>query len=143
VGRPYIARSVSPWDGVADARGFVTLSKRDVAAGQTQRYEALFTPRTTITSKVILQLETPGVPVFLDAVSVREIQGWAFAAPFSWSAVIVARSDAARTVAGCADLGWGTDCQITNLAGQPLSFPVQVPARGQQMLLWANSPFRR
>lgn len=143
VGQSYIARSVSPWDGVESSRGFVGLSKRAVGAGQTQRYEALFTPRANITAKVILQLETPGVPVFLDAVSVREVLGWSFAAPMSWSAVIVAPKDTPRSVNGCAELGWGADCQITNAAGQPLAFPVQVPARGQQLLLWANSPFRR
>ncbi len=143
VGEPYIARQISPWDAMNDSRGFVTLTSRDVKAGQTQRYEAFFTPKSADPATVLLQLETPRVPLYMDAISVREVLGWAFSAPEAWGAAVVAPRDAPRTVQNCAELGWPADCTVTTLAGTPVTLPLTVAARSQKILLWANSPFRR
>lgn len=143
IGQPYIARSVTPWDQMSTNSGFVGLGARRVSSGQPLRFESFFTPKANDPAIVVLQLETAGLRVYLDSVSVREVLGWSFGQPESWSAAVVASRDSPRTVNSCSELGWSADCAIATLNGSPLSFPVTIPAGNQQLLFWSNSPFRR
>ena len=81
VGDPYISLATTPWSMVNDSNGFVTLNGREVRAGETLRYEAFFVPSTVAAARVNLQLQTAGVPVHFDDVSVRQINGWWLSGP--------------------------------------------------------------
>ena len=143
VSQPYIGRNGTPWDTMNDARGFTSLSSRDVAAGQTRQYEAFFVPKSSDAASIYMQLETLNVPVHIDAVSVREVLGYVFSGRLEWSAPVVAPKDSARTINACGDVGWPADCVMAHLNGTPVSLPLTVAAGRQELLLWANSPYRR
>ena len=143
MGRPYISRAGTPWDDMNDATGFMTLNKLVVPAGQTRQYEAFFVPKWSAPAQVNLQLATLGVPAFMDSVSVREVSGWTFAAPADWAVPVVASRTAALTISQCGDVGLAAGCQLTDTSGNAVALPFSVPAGSQQMLLRANSSYRR
>ena len=139
---PYISRDSTPWDSMADARGFASSGPLRGAAGETLAYEAIFVARAADPSRVNLQLRSYGSAVALDAVSVREVLGWTAARSSDWSALAYARPDAARAV-DCAELGWQVGCSALDLDGQPVALPLQLAAGTERLLLRADSPFRR
>lgn len=143
VGEPYLSTTQSPWSKINDARGFVTLGSREVKAGEVQRYEAFFMPTTSASARVNMQLDTLGVPVHFDEVSVREIRGWWLGGPPQWVAAVVAPRDRERSVASCTEFGWPAGCTLVDAAGAPVGLPVTVPAGGSRLLFWADSPYRR
>lgn len=139
---PYISRDATPWDSIADARGFASSQALRGAAGETLVYEAFFAARAAEPSRVNLQLRTYGSAVALDAVSVREVTGWTAARSSDWSALAYARPDAARSV-DCAELGWPAGCTAFGLDGQTVPLPLQLAAGTERLLLRGDSPFRR
>ena len=139
---PYISRDTTPWDSMADARGFASSTPLRGAAGATLAYEAFFVARASDPARVNLQLRSYGAAVVLDAVSVREVTGWSVARSSDWSALAYARPDAARAV-GCAELGWPAGCSALGLDGQPVPLPLQLAAGTERLLMRADSPFRR
>lgn|GEM_PF-2040646 len=139
---PYVSRETTPWDSMADTRGFATSTPLRGSAGETLAYEAFFVARAADPARVNLQLRSYGAAVALDAVSVREVTGWTVARSGDWSALAYARPDAARAV-DCAELGWPAGCSALGLDGQPVALPLQLAAGTERLLLRADSPFRR
>ena len=142
VGWPYISREGTPWDSMATAQGFVGYSARRVPAGGRLDYEALFVAKSDDPARVNLQMDTPGVSVYLDTISVREIQALRTAQPGEWAAVVTAGNHVARRL-DCRDLGWPEGCQALAPDGQAVPLPVTVPAGEQRLLLRGDSPLRR
>lgn len=141
VGAPYISRETSPWDGMNDAQGFVSFGSRRGAAGESFAYETLFVPKAANPARVNLQMDSSGVPVLLDSVSVREVTAMNMAVPSDWAAVITAAAGSARAI-DCTALGWPVGCSALNVHGQPVPLPILLPAGGAQLLLRADSPYR-
>ena len=139
---PYISRDSTPWDSMADARGYVSSGPLHGAAGEMLAYEAFFSARAADASRVNLQLRSYGSAVALDAVSVREVIGWTATRSSDWSALAYARPDAARAV-DCIELGWPASCTALGLDGQPVPLPLQLAAGTERLLLRGDSPFRR
>ena len=142
VAAPYISRDISPWDSMADARGFVGYGTRRVNAGEVLQHESYFIPKAAYPARVNLQLETLGVPVAVDTISVREVTGYGLAQASDWVALAVAPAQTARSV-GCAELGWPAGCSAVALDGQLVVLPLALPANGARLLLRADSAFRR
>ena len=142
VGAPYISREATPWDPMTTAQGFVSHSVRRLPAGGRLDYEALFVAKSGDPARVNLQMETLGVPVYVDNVSVREIQALRTAQPREWAAVVVAGNHVALRL-DCRDLGWPAGCQALAPDGQAVPLPVTVPAGGHRLLLRGDSPLRR
>ena len=124
------------------AQGFVSHSVRRLPAGGRLDYEALFVAKSGDPARVNLQMETPGVPVYVDNVSVREIQALRTAQPREWAAVVVAGNHVELRL-DCRDLGWPAGCQALAPDGQAVPLPVTVPAGGHRLLLRGDSPLRR
>lgn len=142
VGPPYVSRELSPWDVMADAKGFAGYIPRRAGAGETLMYESYFMPKSSASARVNLQIETVRVPVALDSISVREITGFSLAYLWDWSAVVFAPSDSARTV-GCAELGWPVGCSVIGTAGEAVALPLTLPAGTARLLMRGDSVFRR
>lgn len=138
---PYVSRTVSPWDVMADAKGFITYGTRSAAAGETLPYEAFFLPKSAAAARVNLQLETLHVPVAFSAVSVRQVTGYTVAQVADWSALAFAPDHQNRSV-GCAELGWPAGCSALDIHGQAVALPLALAAGSQQLLLRADSPYR-
>lgn len=143
VNYPYISRYSSPWDPMNDWQGFTGRSPRTVKPNQTLKYEAFFVPKSGDPARVNVQLETLGVPVAFDAISVREVLTWLSSGPSEWVAPVVAPRDASRTVASCGDMGLPADCIVAGLDGVTATLPFTIAANEQRLLLWANSPYRK
>jgi len=142
VGPPYVSREASPWDVMADGRGFVGYGPRQGAAGEVLAYETFFVPKSSDPARVNLQVETPGVQVAFSAVSVREVTAYTAAKVSDWTAVAYAPGDTARTIS-CAELGWAAGCAAMGLAGEPVALPLTLPAGTLRPLFRADSPYRR
>jgi parallel beta-helix repeat protein len=142
VGLPYISRETSPWDSMADGRGFAGYGSRNGAGGEILPFESFFVAKAAEQARVNLQLESLGVPVHLDGVSLREVLGMRASQSVEWSALAYARPDSARSV-DCADLGWPAGCSALDLLGQPLPLPLQLAAGEERLVLRADSVFRR
>ncbi len=143
MGWPYISRNGSPWDEMNDWRGFQGRSTLDVGAGQTLNYEAFFVPKSSDSARVNIMIQTQGVPVSIDSVSVREVEMWLSSGPSEWVAAAIAPRGQARIVNSCGDVGLPADCALKSLSGADVTLPVTVPANEQQLFLWANSPYRK
>lgn len=142
VGWPYISREVTPWDEMADTRGFVGYTPRRIPGLATLSYETYFVAKAADAARANLALDTVYASVVFDKVSVREVTGYAVAAAADWSALAQAPRDAARNI-GCAELGWATGCAALGLDGQAVSLPMVLAAGTQRLLLRADSPFKR
>jgi hypothetical protein len=142
VGPPYVSREVSPWDVMADAKGFGGYIPRHASAGETLMYESYFMPKSSAPARVNLQVETGRVPVAFDSISIREIIGFSLGYPWDWAAVAYAPRDATRTV-GCADLGWPGGCSVIGAGGEAVTLPLTLPAGTARFLMRGDSPFRR
>ena len=142
VGHPYVSRETTPWDVMADAKGFAGYIPRRAVAGETLSYESYFMPKSSAPARVNVQIETVRVPVAFDSISVREVIGFSLAYPRDWSAVVFAPNDGPRTV-GCAELGWPVGCSVVGLAGEGVTLPVTLAAGGARLLMRADSSFRR
>ena len=143
LGWPYISRTAWPWDEMQNVRGFQGRSSREIKAGATLKWEALFAAKADANARVNLMLGNQQVPVYLDSVSVREVTMWLASGPSEWVAPVVAARDAARNVNGCGDIGLPADCSVADLNGAAVAFPFVVAANQQRLLLWANSPYRK
>ena len=139
---PYISRETTPWDGMADARGYAGYGALRAAAGEGLETEAFFVPKESTPSRINLQLETAGVGVVFDSVSVREVTGYSSASLADWSALALASRNSPRRV-GCTELGWPSTCTAIDLDGQPVALPMWLAPGSEQLLLRADSPFRR
>lgn len=137
---PYISRETSPWDAMWNAQGFVGYNPRHGQAGEVLSYEIFFTPKSADAGRVNLQLDTPGVSVGVDSISVREVTGYAVARLTDWAAVVHAYADAPR-IWKCADLGWPSGCQVASENGQRVDLPLHLPAGAIQMLVRTDSRF--
>jgi Periplasmic copper-binding protein (NosD) len=142
VGQPYISRETTPWDVMADARGFVALGPRRAAAGEVLNFESFFVPKAASLSRVNLQLETAGIAVAFDAVSVRAILSASSFALTEWATIAFATQDASRTI-NCSDLGWPSGCNVVGIDGQTIALPHVLAAGTDKLLLRADSPARR
>ncbi len=142
VGSPYVSRETTPWDSMADGRGFVRYGSRNAGAGESLPFESFFVAKATERARVNVQLETLGVPVHLDGVSLREVLGSSASQRGEWSALAYARPDSARSL-DCAELGWPAGCAALDLQGQPLALPLQLAAGEERLVLRADSAFRR
>lgn len=138
---PYIGRSVPPYDSMATG-AFSSSSKLSGVAGEVVRYEGFFTAKASDPARVYLQSKTVGVPVYFDNVSVRELQGFSFSTAADWSALAYAPKSSARTVS-CSSLGWGSTCAVVTVDGTPVTLPTTLAAGTQQLLLRADSIWRR
>lgn len=139
----YIARAESPWNDMADGSGYTGRSPRSVKAGQVLDHESFFVPTSSAPSRVMFQLETQGVPMHVDSVSVRQVTMWLGSGPSEWVAPVIAAPDSARTVTSCGDIGLPAWCTVARLDGAPQGFPFTVPVNDAQLLLWSNSPYRK
>ena len=142
---PYISRETTPWDSMADARGFATatpLRTPGGGAGQVLSYETYFVAGAAGPARVNVQLRSYAAAVQVDNVSVREVTAISAARREDWSALAYARPDADRVVT-CADLGWPAGCSALDLDGRAVALPLTLPAGTQQLLLRADSSFRR
>ena len=142
VGAPYVSRDGTPWDQMTTTQGFVSHLARRLSAGGMLDYEALFVAKSSDPARVNFQMDTPGVPVYLNTVSVREIQSLRTAQPSEWATVAVAANHVARRIE-CRDLGWPDGCQVLAPDGQAVPMPLTVPAGEQRLLLRGDSPLRR
>lgn len=142
VGPPYVSREESPWDVMADAKGFTGYIPRRAGAGETLLYESYFMPKSSDPARVNLQVHTARVPVAFDSISVREITGFTLANPGDWSAVVFAPSDSTRMV-GCAELGWPNGCNVIGTAGEAVGLPLTLAAGTARLLMRGDSVFRR
>ena len=142
VAAPYISRDVSPWDSMTDARGFTGYGPRRVEDTEALHHESFFVPKGNAPARVNLQLETLGVAVAFDTVSVREVTGYGVARVGDWVALAFAPAQAARSL-GCAELGWPSGCSAVGLDGRVVTLPLVVPAGGERLLLRADSSLRR
>ena len=142
VAAPYISRDASPWDSMADERGYTSIGPRRAAVAGALPFEAYFMPKAANPARVNLQLETLRQAVAFDNVSVREVTGYTAARPADWVALAFAPSDSARSV-GCAELGWPAGCSAVGLDGQPVPLPLALPAGSERLLMRADSGFRR
>ena len=142
IGPPYVSREATPWDVMADARGFSGYIPRRAGAGETLSYESYFVPKSSAPSRVNLQVETVRVPVAFDTVSVREITGFNVAGLWDWTAVVFAPNDSALTI-GCAELGWPVGCSVIGPGGEPVALPLTLPAGSARLLMRGDSVFRR
>ena len=142
VGPPYVSREVTPWDVIADAKGFTGYIPARGGAGETVAYESYFMPKSSDPARVNLQIETVRVPVAVDAVSVREITGFRLSYPREWASVAFAPTDSARTI-GCAELGWPASCSVIGSAGEAVALPLTLPAGTARLLMRGDSIFRR
>lgn len=138
---PFIGRAVTPYDSMATGP-FSSSTNLSGVAGEVIRYESFFTAKAGDPAKVYLQSKTVGVPVFYDNVSVRELTGFSFSTAADWSALAYAPRSGTRTVT-CESLGWGSNCTAVGLDGLPVALPATLPAGTQQLLLRANSAWRR
>ena len=142
---PYISRETTPWDNMADARGFTTATPLRApagGAGQVLSYEAYFVAGAAGPARVNVQLRSYAAAVQVDNVSVREVTAVTAARREDWSALAYARPDADRVVT-CADLGWPAGCSALDLDGRAVALPLTLTAGTQQLLLRADSSFRR
>lgn len=142
LGAPYISRDGTPWDSMANAAGFETFTTRSASAGERLEYEAFFVAKASDPARVNVQLETPGVGVAVDTVSVREVLGYTSAATGDWVSVVSAPAGATRLI-GCAELGWPAGCTVIGLDGKPVVLPLALPAGTERLLMRADSRFRR
>lgn len=139
---PYISREITPWDAMADARGYSAYGPRLAAAHEALLTEAYFVAKEAAPSRINLQLETAGVGVAFDNVSVREVTGYSPASLADWASLAFASRSQPRSV-GCAELGWPSTCSAIGLDGQAVALPMWLAAGSEQLLLRADSPFRR
>jgi parallel beta-helix repeat protein len=142
VGPPFVGREASPWDPMADGRGFVSYGPRQGSPGQTLDYEAFFAAKSSSVSRVNIQVETPRVQARFGRVSVREVTAYSSAKVADWSVVADASGSTPRTF-GCAELGWPATCSAIGLAGEAVPLPLTLPAGTMRPLFRADSPFRR
>ena len=142
IGSPYVSRDGTPYDQMADARGYVGYRSRQAAGTVALNYETFFVAKSDAAARVNLQLETLRVPVAFDSVSLQEVTGYTVAQLADWSALAFAPANAMRTVA-CSDFGWPAGCTAIGLDGQPIALPLALAAGTQKLLLRADSAFRR
>lgn len=142
VSLPYISRTVSPWDSLTDSSGYISTSSRSGVAGTTSRYEAFFRATTSAPARLNLQLETLGVPVAFDNVSVKAVTGFSFATPAEWARVVHAPRTGNLSV-DCSQLGWGSGCAVIDSNANPVQLPVQVAAGTSRIFFRADSTWRR
>lgn len=143
---PYLSRSASPWDSMVAAPGFVTQSVASGQTGDVLGYEALFLSSATAANtaaRLNLKIRTQGVPVALDAISLRQITAYQLPQPGEVATVIHAPVAAARVVSRCADLGWPTTCQALDPSGAVLTFPRTLRAGSSALFLRGDSIYRR
>jgi Right handed beta helix region len=142
VGQPYISRAASPWDPISDSQGHVTYGPRRGAANEVLDYQSFFIAKTSDAARVNLQLESLGLPVAFDNVSVREVTGYRVAQASEWRGSVTAPADTALTVS-CGSFGWPVNCLAMGIDGQALAMPLLVPAGSSKLVLRADSPLRR
>lgn len=142
LGWPYISRNATPWDNMATTAGYTSSVALSGSAGQVIRYEAFFTPKSSVEARVNLQVKTPGVSVRFDSVSVREITGFSFSTTADWAAVASAPVGQSSTVS-CTSLGWPAGCSATTIDGVSVTLPQTLTAGSSQLYLRANSSWRR
>lgn len=142
LGPPYISRDGTPWDTMADAQDFISITAREGAAGERLEYEAFFMPKASDPARVNLQLSTLGVSVGIDSASVREVLGYTVARPRDWIAIASAPASASTSV-GCAELQWPAGCTAIGIDGQPVAMPLVIAAGSDRVLMRADSVFRR
>jgi len=137
---PYISRESSPWDAMWNTQGFVGYNPRQGRAGEVLNYEIFFMPKSADPGRVNLQLDTPGVSVGIDNISVREVRGYVAANVADWAAVAHAPASGQRTW-NCADLGWPSGCRVASEGGQSITLPLTVAAGEMQFLVRTDSNF--
>ena len=139
VAYPYISRESSPWDAMWNTQGFVGYNPRQAGAGNVLNYEIFFMPKSADAARVNLQLDTAGVSVGVDSISVREVTGYLAAKVGDWAAVAHAPAGSQR-IWSCADFGWPAGCQVAGESGL-VAFPLTVPAGGMLFLVRIDSNF--
>lgn len=142
VGIPYVSRASAPWDRMNDARGVASYLSRGAEAAERVDYAALFVAKESAAARVNVQMETLHAPVTFEFVSLREVSSTLPARLGDWSALAFAPAGSPRSV-DCSDLGWPEACKVTDLHGRALEMPLHLPAGREQLLLRANSVFRR
>ncbi len=142
LGPPYISRDGTPWDSMADAQDFVSITAREGTAGERLEYEAFFMPKSSDPARVNLQLSSLGVSVGIDSASVREVLGYTVARPSDWIAIASAPASTSLSV-GCAELQWPAGCTAIGIDGQPVALPLVLAAGSDRVLMRADSVFRR
>ena len=142
LGPPYISRDSTPWDTMADAQDFISITTREGVAGERLDYEAFFMPKSADPARVNLQLSALGVSVGIDSASVREVLGYTAARRGDWISIASAPASASATF-GCAELQWPAGCKAIGLDGQPVALPLVLPAGSDTILMRADSVFRR
>ncbi|MCK7497593.1 MAG: hypothetical protein MZW92_47540 [Comamonadaceae bacterium] len=141
VGEPYIARTVSPWDSMIDAKGHKANVSRTGVVGRVSNFEAFFTAKTSATAQVNLQIATAYAPIAFDNVSLRAVLGYRFAEASQWQQLVWAGAGA--TTVGCASLGWDSGCSVTDHNGTPVALPVTVAAGESRLFLRLDSEWKR
>ena len=143
IAHPNIARPDTPFESFIDAQGLksknTTLSGK---AGDVIAYEAFFTAASSEAARINLRVETPGVAVAYDSVSLRPVTGYDVSNFGDWGSVVSAPSDTAKTVA-CADLGWPASCSVIDVDGNAVAMPATLGAGTSRLLLLSNSAWRR
>jgi hypothetical protein len=143
LGSPYISRDTTPWDAMANGQGYRSFLSLNLAAGERLEYESYFIPKAVAPARVNLQLETTGVDVSVDMVSVREVLGYQTSATKNWARIVLAPQHSSRVlVVDCSDLGWPAGCTAIGLDGAQVPLPLAVGPGTERMLLRADSPFR-
>jgi hypothetical protein len=137
-----IARPQTPFDSFVDAPGLrstnMTLTGRP---GEIINYEAFFTASSSDAARINLRVETPGVPVMFDSVSLRAVVGYEVSNFADWGVAVSAPANVPRTV-GCSDLGWPANCVVIDVDGLAVAMPLTVSAGNSRLLLLSNSAWR-
>ena len=141
VAYPYISRENSPWDAMWNTQGFVGYNPRQASAGSVLNYEIFFMPKSSDAARVNVQLDTAGVSVGIDGISVREVTGYVAAKVGDWAAVAYAPAGAQRTWS-CTDFGWPSGCEVAGESGL-VALPLTVPAGEIQFLVRIDSKFAK
>jgi len=137
---PYISRESSPWDTMWNTQGFVGYTPRQGRADDVLNYEIFFIPKSSDVGRVNLQLDTPGVSVGIDNISVREVTGYIEAKLSDWAAVAHAPASTQKTWS-CLDFGWSSNCQLADEGGQGIALPLTVSAGKMQLVVRTDSSF--
>ena len=143
ISHPNIARPVTPYESYVDPAGLSTGNTTlSGAKGESLKYEAFFVSTSNDDAIAHFRIETVGVPVAFDSVSLRPVIGYTISHLSDYSAV-VSQSAGASKVLGCSDLGWAASCSVVDIDGTSVAMPVTLNAGSTRFLLWANSPWRR
>jgi parallel beta-helix repeat protein len=142
VGSPYVSRDSSPWDSMETSLGYVGYGTRRISQGEALDFETFFIAKESSDARVNLQIETSGVPVFFDNVSIRAVLA---STPFNfneWATIAFAQPGSPQ-VLSCEDFGWPPNCKVVGLNGEKISVPFLLDSGADKILLRFDSEARR